>query len=156
MKRFIALIVVICALFAQIPTLADEIELFIICNPETHVCVRRSPKKGAEETGHLDFGDSVWTDGKKRNGYLHVIDITEAGEGWVFAGNTIEDEPVKLVNARANVAATGRVMSYRWVNGKKNGWVNIGTQVIVYAMSDEWAVTNRGYIRTQYLEVWYE
>jgi hypothetical protein len=26
----------------------------------------------------------------------------------------------------------------------------------VYAISDEWAYTSKGYIRTKYLEVWYE
>ena len=156
MKRLISILAFICILTAILAVSVAEDEYFIICNPKTYICVRRTPKKGAEETGRLDFGDSVFTDGKKKNGYLHVVDITEDGEGWVFAGNVISDKPEKLENARANVAATGRVMSYRWVNGKKNGWVNVGTQVVVLAWSEEWAVTNKGYIRTQYLEVWYE
>ena len=85
-----------------------------------------------------------------------MIGITEYGEGWIFAGNTVEDQPVKLEKARANVAASGRVMSYRWVNGGKNKWVQVGAEVKVYGWSDQWAVTNKGYIRTEYLEVWYE
>jgi hypothetical protein len=155
-KKLIAVIIILSALFACFTALADEYKVFILCNPKTAVIVRERPKKGANETGRLDFGDEVWTDGKKKNGYLHVIGITEAGEGWVFAGNTITDQPEKLTGARANVAATGRVMSYRWVKGKKNDWVEIGTQVTVYAISEEWAVTNKGYIRTKYLEVYYE
>jgi hypothetical protein len=156
MTRTVAIILLLTASFACFTALADEYKVFILCNPKTPVIVRETPRKGAKETGRLDFGDEVWTDGRKRNGYLHVIDITEAGEGWVFAGNTVQDQPEKLTGARANVAATGRVMTYRWVKGKKNGWVEIGTQVIVYAVSEEWAVTNKGYIRTKYLEVWYE
>lgn len=156
MRRVIAWLAILAVVFAVLPGFADEDECYIICNPKSYVCVRRSPRKGAEETGRLDFGDNIFTDGKKKNGFIHVIDITEDSEGWVFAGNVISDKPEQLMNAWANVAATGRVMSYRWVNGAKNNWIQVGTQVVVYAMSDEWAVTDRGYIRTQYLEVWYE
>lgn len=156
MKKLLAIIIVLSAFFACFTAFADEYRVFILCNPKTPVIVRESPKKGADEAGRLDFGDDVWTDGRKKNGYLHVIGITEAGEGWVFAGNTITDQPEKLTGARANIAANGRVMTYRWVGGKKNGWVEVGTQVTVYAISEEWAVTNKGYIRMKYLEVWYE
>ena len=156
MKRIFACIMLLSLIFACFTAFADEYEVFILCNPKTPVNVREKPKKGGAESGRLDFGDSVWTDGRKRNGYLHVIGITEAGEGWIFAGYAIDDQPEKLTGARANVAATGRVMSYRWINGKRNGWVDVGTEVTVYAISDEWAVTNKGYIRMKYLEVWYE
>ena len=156
MKKLIALLLLLAALTSVSTALCDAYKVFILCNPKTPVIVRESPKKGVNETGRLDFGDEVWTDGRKRNGYLHVLDVSEAGEGWIFAGNTITDQPEKLTGARANVAATGRVMSYRWVDGKKNGWIEVGTKVIVYAISDEWAVTNKGYIRTKYLEVYYE
>lgn len=156
MKRLIAFLLLIAGLQGCFSALADDYKVFILCNPKTPVIVRESPKRGSQETGRLDFGDDVWTDGKKRNGYLHVIGITEAGGGWLFAGNTIQDQPEELTGARAHVSATGRVMSYRWVNGKKNGWVEVGTQVTVYAISDEWAVTSKGYIRTKYLDIWYE
>lgn len=156
MKRTLTLILCLASIFACFTAIADEYKVFILCNPKTPVIVRKTPSKGASETGRLDFGDDVWTDGKKKNGYLHVIGITEAGEGWVFAGNTITDQPEKLTRAWANVAATGRVMTYRWINGKRNGWVKIGSEVKVYAISEEWAVTSKGYIRTKYLEVWYE
>ena len=156
MKKLLAVIVVLTALFACFTAFADEYKVFILCNPKTPVIVRETPKKGAKETGRLDFGDDVWTDGRKKNGYLHVIGITEAGEGWVFAGNTVKDRPEQLTGARANIAATGRVMSYRWVNGKKNGWLQICDEVKVYAISEEWAVTNKGYIRMKFLEVWFK
>ena len=156
MKKLLAIIIVLSAFFACFTAFADEYRVFILFNPKKPVIVREIPKKVADEACRLDFGDDVWTDGRKKNGYLHVIGITEAGEGWVFAGNTITDQPEKLTGARANIAANGRVMTYRWVGGKKNGWVEVGTQVTVYAISEEWAVTNKGYIRMKYLEVWYE
>lgn len=156
MKRIVACILLLTLIFACSTAFADEYKVFIICNPKTPVIVRKTPKKGAAETGRLDFGDDVLTDGRKKNGYLHIIGVTEAGEGWIFAGNTVTDQPLKLTGARASIAATGRVMTYRWINGKRNGWVQVCEEVKVYAISEEWAVTNRGYIRTKYLEVWYE
>jgi hypothetical protein len=67
----------------------------------------------------------------------------------------VEDQPEK-VTARASVAANGRVMSYRRIGGRRYHWLNVGDEVKVLALSDEWAVTNKGYVRTKYLEVWYE
>ena len=156
MKRVIAFIFCLTAIFAAFSALADEYRVFILCNPKTPVNVRRSPKKGDNISGRLEFGESVITDGMEKNGFLHIIGITEDGEGWIFAGYTVEDQPVKLEGARASIAAPGRVMSYRWINGKQNGWLKMLEEVDVYAWSEEWAVTSKGYIRTKYLEVWYE
>ena len=156
MKRIICIMLCLAAFLTCFSAFADEGRVFILCNPKTPVNVRKTPKKGAEIIGRLDFGDWVDTDFKKKNGYLHVYGITEENEGWIFAGYAIDDQPEKMTGAMANIAANGRVMSYRWVNGKRNRWIEVGTQVIVYAISDEWAVTNKGYIRMKYLEVWYE
>ena len=156
MKRIICLMLCLSIIIAAFTAVAEEYRVFIFCNPKSSVMVRRSPKKRSEVSGRLEFGDWVLTDGVKQNGFLHVLGITEYGEGWIFAGNTVEDQPQKLEKARANVAASGRVMSYRWVAGRKNKWLKVGAEVKVYGWSDEWAVTNKGYIRTEYLEVWYE
>ena len=156
MKRTFAVILLLTLIIACFTAVADESRVFIFCNPETPVNVRRSPKTGAKISGRLDFGDEVITDGVIKNGFLHIYGITEDGEGWIFAGYTVQDQPDKLDKAWANVAASGRVMSYRWVDGKKNKWVKVGTDIRVYAVCEEWAVTEKGYIRTEYLEVWYE
>lgn len=156
MKKLLSIILCLTVIIGVSTGLCDTYEVFVFCNPKTPVNVRRSPKKGAKETGRLDFGDSVMTDGKTRNGFLHVLDITEDGEGWIFAGYVVNDEPEVLDNAWAYIGATGRVISYRWIDGMKNGWVRVCEQVRVYAISDEWAYTSKGYIRTKYLEVWYE
>lgn len=156
MKRIICTILCLAAFLTCFSAFADEGRVFILCNPKTPVNVRRTPKKGSEIIGRLDFGDWVDTDFKKKNGYLHVYGITEENEGWIFAGYVVEDQPVKLEKAWASIGATGRVKTYRWINGIKNCWVNICDQVKVFGMSQEWAVTDHGYIRTKYLEVWYE
>lgn len=155
MKRIVCFIVVLTVISGLFTAVADEYKVFIFCNPKTCVNIRKTPRKGSEETGRLDFGDWVITDGQKKNGYLHVYGVTEAGEGWIFAGYIIEDQPVRI-KAYGTVSASGRVMTYRWIKGKKNGWVNIGDDLTVVAISEEWAVTNKGYIRTKYLDIWYE
>ena len=156
MKKIVCLVLVLTAISACFTAVAEDYKVFIFCNPATSVNVRKTAKKEAEIVGRLDFGDWVETDGKKRNGFLHIYGIGEYGEGWIFAGYTVCDEPEKEEKAWASIGATGRVMTYRWVNGRKNGWVNVCDQVRVYALSEDWAVTDKGYIKTKYLEVWYE
>lgn len=125
--------------------------VFILCDPRTPVNVRASPKKGTDIVGRLDFGDWIETDGEERNGFLHVYGIGEAGEGWLYSGYVVEDQPHK-VERWAYVDATGRVKSYRWIGGKRLKWLTVGSRVKVYGRSEEWAVTNKGYVRTAYLE----
>lgn len=134
---------------------AEDEEKYILCNPriDNHVAVRKSPRRGAEETGRLECGDKIWTDGKTRNGYLHIYGITEDGEGWVHKGYVVDDRPV-IEKYIATVAASGRVAARRYIGGKRNKWLEVCTDVKVYAKSDEWAVTNEGYIQIKYLECW--
>lgn len=136
---------------------AEDRTMYILCDPKTenHVAIRRSPRKTAEETGRLECGDYVITDGKTKNGYLHVLGVTEYGEGWVFKGYVVDDPPV-IERCNASITASGRVMARRYIGGKRAGWLKVCDEVKVYAMSEEWSVTSRGYIRTKYLEVWHE
>lgn len=153
MRKAITILLLLLSIF-QIAE-AEETR-FILCNPkpENHVAIRRSPRKGSEETGRLDCGDPILTDGKTRNGYLHILGMTEDGEGWVHTGYVVDDKPL-IERCNATIAASGRVMSYRRISGKRNGWLNVCMDVKVYARSDEWAVTSKGFVRTKYLEVWY-
>lgn len=154
MKKVITIIVLFAVILAAFSAALADSWVFILCDPKTPVNVRRSPKMGTKITGQLDFGDNVETDGEERNGFLHVY-AGDAGEGWICSGYVVEDKPER-VKARACIAATGRVKSYSRIGGKKRNWLDVGDEVKVYALSDEWAFTSKGYIRTKYLEVWYE
>ena len=155
MKYAIAAILIIALLMAYLAGSDAEVECFIICNPKSHVWVRRSPKKGAEEIGFLDCGDRFLTDGKRKNGFVHVVGITEYGEGWIHKGYVVYDKP-EIVNCRGTVAATGRVKLQRYIGGKRIGYINVCEDVKVFAISEDWAVTNRGFIKLKYLELWNE
>ena len=156
MHRVAILIIILLLLAVCYIAGAEEETRFILCDPKgtNYVAIRRSPRKGAEESGWLECGDPILTDGKVKNGYLHILGITEFGDGWVHQGYVVNDKPV-IERCNATVTGSGRVMARRYIGGKRIGWLNICTDVKVFARSDEWAVTNRGYIRMDFLELWY-
>ena len=123
---------------------------WVICKPGGLVHVRSKP--GGSVQGSVLPGREVHTDGKTRNGYLHILDMTEDGEGWVHLGYVVDEPPI-IEKCNGTIAATGRVMSWRRIDSGKNGWLNICDQVRIYARTEEWAVTSRGYIKADWLEV---
>ena len=132
---------------------AEEIEgrqCWVLCMPDSVVNIRRKP--GGEIFGGATCGSDMLTDEKIRNGYLHVYDLAaEESEGWISTRYIVYDEPVAF-HQKMTVRADGRVACRKWIGGKVSGWVNDGDNVFVYSISYEWAVTDRGYIRSEFLE----
>ena len=155
-RRLMALILILSVVLPWSVGKAEDKLIYVLCAPKSYVNVRKTPCKSGEESGRLDCGDSVMTDGKKKNGYLHIYGITEDGEGWIFAGFVVDDEPVIEENCYASVAASGRVKARRYINGRRIHWLQPCTELKVYAMSAEWSVTSMGYVKTEFLEVWHE
>lgn len=153
MRRAIALALLLTALIGVSVSFADEVEYFIICDPESYVCVHLTPKKKGQETGRLEIGDKVYADGKKKNGFMHCVGINnEWGEGWVYKGYLVEEKPI-VHKTKATVTSNGKVFCRSYVNGAKHGSLKNGAEVKVLAYTSEWAVTNKGYIQTRYLEM---
>lgn len=149
MKKIIALLLVFAAIWA----VASADGYFILCTPGTEVNARISPSKRAEVIGWLVCGDHVQTDGVERNGFVHLIDCPfEMSEAWVSRGYLVPDAPT-IYGTHSQVIGSGRVAARNMVNGKRVRWAKPGKTVTVYAWSDEWAVTDQGYIRTKFLEV---
>lgn len=124
---------------------------WIMC--DSYVNIRETPRKNGNELGRLDAGDRIRTDDKVRNGYLHIIDAgTETGDGWVYAGYVIYDEPERK-DALMVITGNGRVNARRWVDGPKKARLKPGTVVTVKWLGYDWALTNRGYIRSEYIGV---
>ena len=128
-------------------------KVWILCKPGSQVIVRRTPAKAAMEVGQLEVGDCFMTDGKSANGYIRAYGIGEYGEGWIYAGFVAETEPVAVFDTYCCVAKN-RVACRRWMNGPKtqNPWLKNGSDVQVFYIAGEWAVTSRGYIRSEWLE----
>lgn len=137
--------------------LADESEVYTVyamLKPGDYVNVRASAGKRGAIIGYLELGDSAQTDGKTKGAWLHLVNLSmEETEGWVHAGYISETEPVQQGGQTYSISASGRVACRKWINGPRRAWAKKGAKVKVYAMGGEWALTNRGYIRAEYLEV---
>lgn len=152
----VALIAVILIVFAFVIksfAKADPIteQVWVICEPAGTVNIRRKP--GGEVFGGATCGNELWTDNRQKNGYLHVIDLAaEEDEGWISTRYIVYDEPA-AINGPMVITGNGRVAVRKWIGGKIIRWLQPGDGVHVYWMSEEWAVTDRGYIRSEFLEV---
>ena len=128
-----------------------------LCKPGDHVNLRIDPKKDSASVGWLECGDSFQTDGESINGWLRVLDAGEC-ECWIYSGYVIEEQPEKIGENYVCVARD-RVACRRWVDGPQiriNGhlsWLKNGSTVSVFYIAGDWAVTSRGYIRAEWLEV---
>ena len=144
MKRF--LIVLLCLLTVSVSALSDTV--YVLCQPDSFVYVRKFPKRGAEQAGFAELGDALETDGARRNGFLKVCGFE--GDAWINAG-FVTDSPVVVETVDGWIESGGRVACRRSINGTRRKWLKIGAEVVIYARSDDWAITNQGFIKTAYL-----
>ena len=126
--------------------------VYAMCKPGSRVTIRRTPD--GMETGYLDCGDSFQTDGESSDGWIRCYGAGE--NGWVYSGY-VSTEPVQKVGQRYVCVAKKQVACRRWMAGPqidgKAGWLKNGQNVDVFVMGDGWAVTSRGYIKSEWLEV---
>jgi len=126
-----------------------------MCRPGSQVNVRRHPDKKSEKVGYLDACDSFKTDGESRDGWIHVLDIGEYGDGWVYAGYVVTEEP-KAVFQNYVCVAKRQAACRKWIGGPQvdgSKWIRNGSNVSVFYIADGWAITSRGYIQAEWLEV---
>ena len=129
----------------------DVTEAYILC--DDYVNIRRHPNNNDEPLGRFETGDVVYLDGKKKNGYLHCIDLSlEMCEGWVNRHYVVYDKPIKVCQ-KATIVSKGRLAARKNVDGQRTRWLKPLAEVKVYWWSDAWCVTNCGYVQTQYLEL---
>ena len=125
--------------------------MYVLC--DDYVNVRSTPNKKQDPIGRLEVGDSVVLDGRKKNGYVHCIDLTfEQTEGWVYAGYLIYDKPEKIGRS-ATIVSHGRLAARKHVNGKRTRWLKSGAKLKVRYWTEEWALTDCGYVQSKYLEL---
>ena len=125
--------------------------VYCACQPDSEINVRAFPKHSADVVGKVWPGDQLYTDGKKNGTWIHVIGVScEAGEGWIHKGY-LSDSPVRVVNAEY-VTTRNRTLARRFIGGKIRAKLKKGTPVMVYFISGDVAVTDYGYMITDYLE----
>lgn len=144
-------IVVFTALNAIQYASAEENGYYVICTPEAEINVRESPKLRSGIVACLFFAQRVETDGKEVNGFVHVVNLNaDVSDGWVYKGLLVEDQPIPSSGV-AQVYNAGRVACRKYANGIVLQWLKDGTNVEVYAISDDWCVTEYGFIKTEFL-----
>jgi hypothetical protein len=147
-KKFLIVVVAVCLIMGGA---CAEDNVWALC--KSYVNLRESPSKKAQVVGYLDSGDGAETDGVIRDGWLHIISpTTESGDSWVNLAYMVDTQPERI-DGYAHVVSNGRVAIRTTVNGKRRAWANPGDKVEVLLISGEWALTNRGYIKSEYLEV---
>ena len=156
---FITILIIIIALI-DILIIANakseirlETECWILCQPDSYVNARLRPNKKSDEVARLDCGDRCVTDGKRKNGYIHLVKIGEWGEAWVYKGYVVFDEPSKPILVDTTVTSNGRVAARQMIGGKRRCWLKDGQKIKVYMVSEEWSVTNKGFVKTKYVNV---
>ena len=128
----------------------DDLDpVWVLCQPDSYVNIRERPNKQSARAGYAECGDRFLTDGKIRNGFLHVYASVEAGEGWIKTGYLVWTEPEKVFETR-RIESDGRVNARRTIGGERRCWLKSGEEIKVYWMAD-WAVTNRGFVKTEYI-----
>ena len=136
-------------------TLVIAEEYYVLCKPGIYVNVRQNPARKSEVIGELELGDRVETDGKEKNGYVHLIGLSfELTEGWIYKGLLIPEKPY-VREFTVQTISSERVATRYYINGKRKAWVKPGRDVIVYAMGKEWSITNKGYMMTKFLPINY-
>lgn len=147
----LAALILIAALAGS--CLGEETEKWVICREKSCVYVRAAPGKKAMIIGRAELGDLVVTDGIRKGKYVHLIGLSmESEDGWIHGGYLVDSEPVKMNGEIYRISSRWVVAVRRTVNGSRRAWAKPGAQLKVYAMSEEWTLTNRGFVMTKYLE----
>lgn len=148
MRKYVAIL--LFYILASIVT-AKAQTCYVLVRDELNV--RGKPSLGSEIHGRLFTGDVVEVT-RKYKGWCFLEGLaSEEGCGWVSAEYLVS-EPVKECYAEpAIVVADGRVAARKSIDGERRSWLQPGEVVYVYGQSDLWSVTDRGYVRTEYLKI---
>lgn len=153
-RKILAILIAVFLIFAAATLFsianAEDDGYYILCRPGGVVNVRSRPSKTAPVVGWVEFGRYVHPDGKEKNGFIHVVDLAaEVTEGWIYAGFLAYDPP-RDEKYTAEVWG-GPVIARSCIGGKQIGRLKDGQTVTVYARSNAWAVTSKGYIMCDWL-----
>lgn len=151
--ELILLIVLItfCIMLLQEAGLAEDV--WVLCDPDSFVCVREAPRKTAYAVGGITCGTLMETDGEIKGDYIHVINVhAEDDKGWISRQYIVHSEPKPLYQ-NATVVSNGRLAARKGVGGKIRKWLKPMDTLKIYWWSDEWCLTNYGYVQTDFLEL---
>lgn len=137
---------------------AEPAKCWILCDPRDghYVHVREKADRNSLSVGRLECGDEIRIDGKTKDGFIHIVSPSfESSGGWVHCGYVSEYRP-EIVCENYVCVANRQVACRRWMGGPqisgRLGWLHNGSSLTVLARTEEWCVTSRGYIKSEWLE----
>ena len=149
-----AVVVLICTFFNGFAKSEQEYDSYawVMCDPESYVCIHEKPKKTSWAFGGVTFGTMLKTDGRIENGFLHLIDLSaECETGWISTQFIVYDEP-EILMQKAQVVSNGRLAARKGIFGKIRKWLKPMTELTIRVRSNEWCLTNYGYVQTEFLD----
>ena len=150
-KAFITILLLLASALFIVLTIIQSAygeDFYILCR--TKVNIRSKPRKDSAVVAWIECGQMVHTDGKEKNGFVHVVDLpAEITEGWIYSGYLVDEPPV-IRTFRAEVWE-GSVIARSSIGGKRLQKLREGRTVTVYARTHTYAVTNKGYIMCDWL-----
>ena len=149
---FILIIIAMILVWGWLESTAksETTEAYVLC--DSYVNIRKSPSRQSDVIGRFECGEQLTLDGKSRNGFLHCVDLAlESNDGWIHSGYVVYDKPI-VTNESATIVSKGRLAARNRVNGDRLRWLKPLATVKVYYWSDDWCVTNCGYVQSKYLE----
>lgn len=153
MAGFALAVIAIILLFRGLGVAEGEYDVYVICKPGDYVNARIRPSKNAEVIGYFETGDRLTTDGTEKNGFIRIVDASlEADVAWISTAFVVEDRP-EITERRAMVTSNARLAARKGVGGKVRTWLHNGDEVTVLVISDEWCVTNKGFVKTEFIEL---
>lgn len=158
MKRIVPLFLSFVLAFAILISIANAEQMYVLCRPKDYVNVRSFASTKSEVAGRLDCGDSVETDGESKRdkqGRLWIKVYGFEGDAWICS-MYLQKTPVEVGKCYGCVVSNGRTALRRSPNGKRLKWLENGTEITILAMSEEWALTTEGYVKRDYVDVYYE
>jgi len=124
-----------------------------MCQPGDYVNARMSPSTRSESVARLETGDAFEIDGRSKNGFMYAPSFPcENGEAWVYAGYIVTEQPQSACGKLYRIKSNGRVACRKHIEGPRRCWVVDGSEVKVWGFTSEWAVTNKGFIQSRYIE----
>lgn len=149
MKKLLSIMAALMTI--SVIVMAQAERMYVICSDSGRVNIRSSASVSSGIAGYLYAGDSVDVIGKTGKWCkIDTFGMTEASSGWVHSQYLVPDPPEDH-HSEVTVVANGRVAVRDGINGKRIAWIQPGDHVTVIRWTGTWALTNRGYIKAEYL-----
>lgn len=162
-RKIVPILLIVLVLFVSVVNAegTETYVLYVLCRPTDYVNARYAPSTKSDVMGRLECGDEVETDGvvkrdKQGRSWTHIVNPGfESGESWVCS-MYLQETPITIGLCYGYVSENGRTALRRSPYGKRIKWLSNGDEIIIYAMSEEWVLSKRGYVGREFLDIFTE